>query len=195
VQDAQPKSGQSIGSPTLFDASLPNTEAFPVVLGGGTNNLVITSVGTAGLTPTTEPTTFVITDPLQHTVTVDIAAVTEDADGTPGENVENHELVGSVATVAATSVVVQPQGNSYLGTFEAQIQPDGSVKWTFKVNDGAIDFLQQGEQIIQTYTVTVTETGGGTATRIVIVTVNGSEDAPILTSQDPTEHIKEIADG
>ena len=47
----------------------------------------------------------------------------------------------------------------------------GSVGWTYKVTDGALDFLAAGETLTAAYTVTINDGHGGTVTQPVTVTV------------------------
>jgi VCBS repeat-containing protein len=58
----------------------------------------------------------------------------------------------------------------------------GSVGWTYKVTDSAIDFLAAGETLTVTYTVTVDDGHGGTASQPVTVTVTGTNDAPTIAA-------------
>src|SRR6185312_14799057 len=91
-------------------------------------------------------------------------------------------------------------GNSYLGTFSLDpITQDstnvqtGSVGWHFSVTDGALDFLAAGQQLIQSYTVTVNDGHGGTAQQVVTVTITGSNDAPVITSSAQAAAVHELS--
>ncbi len=80
------------------------------------------------------------------------------------------------------------QGAGYVGTLTPVISADstggvpGTVTWTFSVPDGALDFLSTGQSLVQRYTVTVNDGHGGTAAQVVTVTLNGANDAPVITS-------------
>src|SRR6185369_3370845 len=74
-----------------------------------------------------------------------------------------------------------------LGTFTASVTNDttsdgaGQVTWSFSVNDGALDYLGDGDVVTQTYTVTINDGSGGTVSRNVVITINGTNDAPTVT--------------
>ena len=56
------------------------------------------------------------------------------------------------------------------------MQPNGA--WTFTGN-GGIDALPAGANVTQSFTATVTDDKGATATQTVVVTVVGTNDAPV----------------
>lgn len=65
------------------------------------------------------------------------------------------------------------------GTFD--ITDDG--KWTYTIDKGA-EVLSEGQTVTERFTATVTDDQGETATRIVTVTVTGTNDAPVAVSAD-----------
>jgi VCBS repeat-containing protein len=67
-------------------------------------------------------------------------------------------------------------GTSPYGTFI--VRPDGT--WTFTGN-AAIDALPQSARVTETFTATVTDDRGATATQAVVVTILGTNDAPVAT--------------
>jgi VCBS repeat-containing protein len=67
-------------------------------------------------------------------------------------------------------------GTSPYGTFA--VQPDGG--WTFTGN-GAIDALARGATVTESFVATVTDEWGATATQTVVVTVVGTNDAPVTS--------------
>ncbi|WXU07237.1 VCBS domain-containing protein [Bradyrhizobium symbiodeficiens] len=82
-------------------------------------------------------------------------------------------------------------GTSQIGTFALAAVNEspgassrGSVGWTFTLNnnDPVLQSLAEGQTITQVYTVTVDDHHGGTVTRDVTVTITGTNDAPIVTS-------------
>jgi VCBS repeat-containing protein len=92
-------------------------------------------------------------------------------------------------------------GAGYLGTFTLDpITQDstggntGLVNWHFSVADGALDFLADGQQLSQKYTVTVSDGHGGAVQQDVTVTLTGSNDAPAITSPAPNVGVTELAD-
>ena len=79
-------------------------------------------------------------------------------------------------------------GSAYVGQLIATVANDttgdgeGVVNWTFSVNDAAIDFLAEGQKLTQTYTITVNDGHGGTATQDVTITLTGTNDAPVVVN-------------
>ena len=85
------------------------------------------------------------------------------------------------------SVSVVPDGQDYLGTLTAHLNNDatggnvGQVTWTFSSEAAALQFLAEGQQLTQTYTVIIADGHGGTAAQLVTITINGTNDAPVVT--------------
>ena len=73
------------------------------------------------------------------------------------------------------SVSVTTASGGYLGTFVANISDDstgdgsGQVTWNFSVDNAALQFLAQGQQLTQIYTLTIDDGAGGIATQEVVV--------------------------
>ncbi|MFC0480762.1 beta strand repeat-containing protein, partial [Gellertiella hungarica] len=97
----------------------------------------------------------------------DAGSVTEIADGQTGETTADLTATGSLAfsdvdltnTHTVTHALTSVTGAAAaLGTFEPTItnvatgDGTGTIGWTFKVNDGAIDYLAAGEKVTQVYT-------------------------------------------
>ncbi len=134
--------------------------------------------------------------------------VTEIADGGPGENVDVLSTGGSIAfsdvdvtdTHEATHVA---QETGYRGTFSLQpptttdTTTAGTVAWTFAIDDADVDDLADGQVLTQRYDVTVDDGNGGTATETVVVTITGTNDAPVIdgTASTLAGGVEEIADG
>lgn len=70
----------------------------------------------------------------------------------------------------------------YRGTLSASIDNPstgdgtGSIGWTFAVSDAALDDLSVGQVLTQTYTITVDDGHGGTASQVVTLTITGAAD-------------------
>lgn len=110
-------------------------------------------------------------------------AVAELPNNDPNENAFTHQDSGTIAfddlDLGDThSASFAPQSGGYLGTFSLDPvnQAGDSVGWDFQVEDSAIDFLEEGETLTQTYTVTVDDGHGGTTTQDVTVTITGEGD-------------------
>ena len=128
-------------------------------------------------------------------------SVTEIADLAPGENSTTHSQYGAVTfadvdTLDTHTATFQPQAGGYRGTFAlAPVNQAGdSVGWTFQLADSAIDDLQAGQILTQSYNVTVNDGHGGTAAQTVTITITGTNDAPIITSSTQAGSVTEIAD-
>src|SRR5205085_1345977 len=63
----------------------------------------------------------------------------------------------------------------------------------FTVNNADLQFLAQGQSVVQTYTVEVDDNHGGSATQTVSITINGSEDAPSITAAVASGSVTEDA--
>jgi VCBS repeat-containing protein len=83
---------------------------------------------------------------------------------------------------------VVAQGGGYLGTLTldpvSEAAGSGSVGWHFSVNNSDIQFLSEGQQLSQTYTVFVTDNHGGSVGQDITVTLNGANDAPTAVSEN-----------
>ncbi|CCE05640.1 conserved hypothetical protein [Bradyrhizobium sp. STM 3843] len=70
---------------------------------------------------------------------------------------------------------------------------NGAVDWTYSIADGALDFLGAGQTLTVTSKVTVDDGKGGQAATTVTVTINGSNDTPVVTSEAQLGAIPERA--
>ncbi|MGY9006899.1 MAG: VCBS domain-containing protein [Alphaproteobacteria bacterium] len=76
-----------------------------------------------------------------------------------------------------------PQSGDYIGTFEAVINDDstgtgaGDISWDFNVSDSLLDSLAEGEQLVQSYDITIDDGHGGTAMETVSITLTGALDS------------------
>jgi VCBS repeat-containing protein len=112
-------------------------------------------------------------------------SVTELAD-TTGSSFE-HVAAGSIAFADvdlsdAHSASFAPGDSGYLGTFAlGGVDAAGNtVGWTFTVTDSEIDHLPKDTTLIQTYIVTIDDGNGGTVQQVVTISINGSNDAPVI---------------
>jgi VCBS repeat-containing protein len=76
--------------------------------------------------------------------------------------------------------VIKPSGSS-----------NGTINTTFSAPDLAFDYLAAGEHLNITYTVQLDDHAGGVSTQNVVVTVIGTNDAPVYLSGPETEHLTE----
>jgi VCBS repeat-containing protein len=69
----------------------------------------------------------------------------------------------------------------------------GSIDWTFSITDQDLDFLAFGETLTVTYDVTVSD-GPTDATQTVTVTIDGANDAVLMTGGPGAASLAEFAD-
>ena len=162
---------------------------------GGTDDRVVTVT----ITGSNDAPTIVAAS------TDDAGAVTELADGatSPDELTSDLMDMGTItfadvdltdthtASVTGRSVTaggsLLPTGVTELGTLSLDPVNDvaDTVEWTFTVNDGAVDFLAEGESIEQEFIVTIDDgnTDNPTVTQVVTIVINGTNDAAVIAAQ------------
>ena len=83
------------------------------------------------------------------------------------------------------TVSIAPQAGA-LGTLTVVVVPVAGgashVDWSYSVDTALIAALGTGQSRTETFTLTLDDGQGGTATRDVTVTLNGIDDAPVFTS-------------
>ena len=136
-------------------------------------------------------------------------SVTEDADLSANENNETHHQSGTVtfgdvdlsdietSSIAATQVaatlangyaLTQAQHDALVNAFtiaaatHSSVTGNGTIGWHYDIADSALDFLGATDQVVLTYTVKTADGNSGTAQQDVTVTINGTNDAPVITS-------------
>ncbi|MDP3527379.1 MAG: VCBS domain-containing protein, partial [Hoeflea sp.] len=72
------------------------------------------------------------------------------------------------------------------GTVIDGTQTSGTLTWEFDSENQAFDFLAANTRLVLKYTITVTDSAGATATRIVEIGINGTNDAPVISGVDAT---------
>ncbi|WP_377827446.1 VCBS domain-containing protein [Bradyrhizobium lupini] len=125
---------------------------------------------------------------------VQSGTVVEDAPATPDPS-DSLNAVGTISfndvdlSDGHTATFAAAPGNSTaLGTFsldpvsEAANAANGTVQWHYALNNAAAQYLAQGQSVTESYVVTVNDGHGGTVTQTVTVTINGTNDAPTITS-------------
>ncbi len=142
----------------------------------GTNEApVITSAAPIVVTEDT-----VLTDSEKLTVTDD----RQDADRNP---------TGLTYTVAAGNG--EGTGTFADGTYGSlYVKPDGT--YTYRLNNQlqAVQGLESGKTLTETFTIYVTDADGKVVSETVTVTINGTDDAPVLSLDTPVLTVKEGAE-
>ena len=55
------------------------------------------------------------------------------------------------------------------------------LQWDFDSSTETFDYLATGESLTLTYTIEVEDSQGATDTQNVVITINGTNDAPVIT--------------
>ncbi len=103
-------------------------------------------------------------------------------------------------TTDTHSITVTPDGTGYYGVFTPTLVDStgsgiGAVDWTYSVSDSAIQSLAAGQSVTQSYTITISDGHGGVTTQVETITVQGGNDAPVLSSTDKVALNNEVAGG
>ncbi|MGF6091878.1 VCBS domain-containing protein, partial [Pseudomonas sp. 18173] len=133
-------------------------------------------------------------------VTISLGAqagtVTEDADttaSTTDSRTASGTIVFNDVDLSDTHMATfAPAGGNatHLGTFmlssvsEAANAANGSVQWTYNLNNAAAQYLAQGQTVTETYLVTISDGHGSSATQNVTITITGTNDAPTVTAAE-----------
>ncbi|MFJ1303053.1 VCBS domain-containing protein, partial [Pseudomonadota bacterium AL_CKDN230030165-1A_HGKHYDSX7] len=86
-----------------------------------------------------------------------------------------------VDTTDTHTYSVVGKANGTYGSFAV----DGTGKWTYTLDNAAAQTLKSGQAITETYTVQVSDGHGGTDTKVISVTINGTDDAAVITPHTP----------
>ena len=99
------------------------------------------------------------------------------------------------------SFAASPFNTTALGTFtlgglsELPNAADGSVSWSYALNNGHAQYLAEGQSVTETYTVNVQDDWGAVGTQDVLLTITGDNDAPTFTSTSGGGGASGIANG
>jgi VCBS repeat-containing protein len=104
---------------------------------------------------------------------------------TPGPAIETtsgHIAFSDIETADTHTAGFTPDGSGYVGTFSldplSESSGSGSVGWHYSVNNADIQFLAQGQTLVQSYSVSVTDNHGASTVQDVTIAINGTNDAP-----------------
>src|SRR5439155_1693666 len=96
----------------------------------------------------------------------------------------DHDAVLTVAAVAGDSGNV---GASVEGTYgSVQIAANGSYTYTLSNTDADTNALKSGEIVTDTFAYTVTDEHGATSTANLVITITGTNDAPVANGDTNT---------
>jgi VCBS repeat-containing protein len=104
---------------------------------------------------------------------------------TPGPAVETTSgsiTFTDVETADTHTASFTPDSSGYVGTFSldpvSESGGSGSLAWHYSVDNADIQFLAQGQTLVQTYSVTVTDDHGASTLQTVTIAIDGTNDAP-----------------
>jgi VCBS repeat-containing protein len=109
---------------------------------------------------------------------------------TPGPAIETTN--GSIAftdveTADTHTASFTPDGSGYVGTFSldpvSETGGTGSIGWHYSVDNADIQFLAQGQTLVQTYTVMVADNHGASTPQVVTIAIDGTNDAPTAVNE------------
>lgn len=174
-----------VGGAANADGSSTATEDVTIVITGTNDGPQVTDQTkvTDTLTETNEGLTttgsFDIID-VDTTDVVSVTGVTVVASGEGAADAQGAvpsdaalDAMFSVATDATPQTNQEIDGSSNTGT----------VNWTFDSGSQAFDYLAVGEQLVLTYTVTIEDDNGAPTTQDVVITIEGTNDTPIVTEE------------
>src|SRR5258708_2720087 len=87
-----------------------------------------------------------------------------------------------VETADTHTASFTPDGSGYVGSFSldpvSESGGSGSLAWHYSVNNTDIQFLAQGQTLVQTYSVMVADNHGASTLQTVTIAIDGTNDAP-----------------
>ncbi|WP_223432466.1 beta strand repeat-containing protein [Pseudomonas sp. GL-B-26] len=163
--------------------SLTDSFTYAIRLGNGTLSWATAQVQFAGMN-----------DSVTMNIAVQAGTVTEDATTTPNLT-DSLSTSGTIAfsdvdlSDTHTASFVAAGGNTTaLGNFalasvtEAANSANGTVNWTYTLNNAAAQYLAQGQTVTETYVVTINDGHGSSTTQNVTITIAGTNDQVQITS-------------
>ncbi|PAU53231.1 S-layer family protein [Pseudomonas sp. PICF141] len=163
--------------------TLTDTFTYAIRLGNGTLSWATAQVQFAGAN-----------DSVTISLDVQAGTVTEDA-STTSSPTDSLSATGVIAfsdvdlSDTHTASFVPAAGNATaLGNFtlasvtEAANAADGTVDWTYTLNNAAAQSLAQGQTVTETYIVTLSDGHGSSTTQNVTITITGINDQVQITS-------------
>ena len=170
----------TVTSTVTIDDHQGHTAASTVVVTiSGTNDLpVVTSeVQSAEIAERTATSGSDLLDQASGTITF------EDADITDAHALKVTGVVTSGSDGGLPADVSVLKSWLSLGTLTEAGTGGASQAWTFSAQDKVFDYLGVGQHVTLTYTVEIDDGHGGVVGVPVTITVNGAEDAPVITGE------------
>ncbi len=163
--------------------TLSDTFTYAIRLGNGTLSWATSTVVFAG----TNDIVSITSAPQAGTVTEDADTTSSTTDALSASGTMSFSDADLSDTHTASFVAAAGNTTS-LGTFalaavsEVVNAANGSVQWTYNLDNTAAQYLAQGQSVTETYVVTINDGHGSTTTQNVVITINGTNDSPVITS-------------
>ena len=140
----------------------------------------------------TETFTVTVTDDQGATTTQSVTITVNGTNDAPvissgtqsGSVTEDGTLTASgqvTVTDADHDATAAFSGNA-TGTYGSFVVDPATGQWTYTLDNANHQDLSANDHLTETFTVTVTDDQGATTTQSVTITVNGTNDAPMITS-------------
>ena len=161
----------------------------------GVDSFVVTATDTGGAATESEIT--VVVDPVNDAPVVSASlsegstleiGIDAETGGTPAVGAIGYSDVDEGPAPAVWTIAASPENTTALGSISIDAETGA---WQYDLNQGAADPLAEGEQIVESFIATVTDAEGATDSSTVLVTVTGSNDGPVITSEAAQEALEE----
>ena len=177
------------------------TETFIVYVSDGRGGLATQEI-TVTITGTNDRPELSIANAAQgiheDTASVGGTFTVQDPDSDSGQNQTFH-IEGGSNTPAADSTSPSDGSHSATGSTDATFTTDygtltldpATGQWTYALNNASdkVQQLNAGETKIETFEVTVTDEHGATSTQTITVTITGTNDIPVIDTDQSNFHL------
>ena len=177
------------------------TETFTVYVSDGRGGLTTQEI-TVTLTGTNDRPELSIANAAQDihedTASVGGTFAVQDPDSDSGQNQTFH-IEGGSNTPAADGTSPSDGSHSATGSTDATFTTDygkltldpATGQWTYALNNASdkVQQLNAGETKVETFEVTVTDEHGATSTQTISVTITGTNDIPVIDTDQSNFHL------
>ena len=175
------------------------TETFTVYVSDGRGGLATQEI-TVTLTGTNDRPELSIANAAQgiheDTASVGGTFAVQDPDSDSGQNQTFH-IEGGSNTPAADGTSPSDGSHSAIGSTDATFTTDygtltldpATGQWIYEANSEAIKGLGKDETKVETFEVTVTDEHGATSTQTISVTITGTNDIPVIDTDQSNFHL------
>ena len=177
------------------------TETFTVYVSDGRGGLATQEI-TVTLTGTNDRPELSIANAAQgiheDTASVGGTFAVQDPDSDSGQNQTFH-IEGGSNTPAADGTSPSDGSHSATGSTDATFTTDygkltldpATGQWTYALNNASdkVQQLNAGETKVETFEVTVTDEHGATSTQTISVTITGTNDIPVIDTDQSNFHL------